>query len=70
MTTQPKVSQPLAVAMVDAEGGPLGFVVTDSPERLWAELQRALERRPATSVGPADFAAAMRRVEDEVYNAI
>lgn len=52
-----------------------GVIVADSPELLWAAMQCSLRRRqegrPAPSIhaGPVDFAAAMRRVEDEVYDA-
>jgi hypothetical protein len=63
------------IAVMNGVDGPCGVVFADSPERLWAEMQVALRRardaRPPLSAiaGPVDFAAAMRRVEDEVYDA-
>ena len=62
-----------AIRIVD-EG--YGVIVADSPDLLWTAMQDALRRRqesqrPQLSIqaGPADFADAMRRVEDEVYDA-
>ena len=62
-----------AIRIVD-EG--YGVIVADSPDLLWTAMQDALRRRqqgqrPQLSVhaGPVDFADAMRRVEDEVYDA-
>jgi hypothetical protein len=66
-------AQPHAIRIVD-EG--YGVIVADSPELLWDALQGALRRRQesprvqrAAPPGPMDFADAMRRVEDEVYDA-
>jgi hypothetical protein len=65
-----------AIAIVDAAREPYGVVVADSPEYLWAAIHDALRRRregararPPAHAAPADFAAAMRRVEEEVYDA-
>jgi hypothetical protein len=62
-----------AIRIVD-EG--YGVIVADSPDLLWTAMQDAFRRRqeslrPRLSVhaGPVDFADAMRRVEDEVYDA-
>lgn len=62
------------LAVIDGEHGPCEVVVAESPERLWAEMQAALRRRrlgrgTPGPAGPVDFAAAMRRVEAEVYDA-
>ncbi len=67
-----------AIVILDGERRPCGVVVADSPERLWAAMQGALRRQrsgrearqAAVVAGPLDFAAAMRRVEDEVYDAV
>lgn len=73
MSGHPAADALPAIRIVD-EG--YGVIVADSPELLWAAMQGALRRRqesprPQLSAlaGPADFAAAMRRVEDEVYDA-
>ena len=66
-----------AIAVLDGRRRPCGVVVADSPERLWAAMQDALRRQrseqdlaPAAVIaGPLDFAAAMRRVEVEIYDA-
>jgi hypothetical protein len=62
-----------AIRIVD-EG--YGVIVADSPDLLWTAMQGALHRRqdsqpPQLSIqaGPVDFADAMRRVENEVYDA-
>ena len=65
-----------AIAIIDAAREPYGVIVADSPEYLWAAIHDALRLRqegpraqlPAHAA-PADFAAAMRRVEEEVYDA-
>jgi len=64
------------IAIVDGERALRDVIVADSPERLWAAMQGALRRlrddpraRLSAVAGPVDFAAAMRRVEDEVYDA-
>ena len=70
MTSRRPATEPPAIALIDVERGPLGIVVAPSPERLWAELQSALDRRAAApQQEPLDFAAAMRRVEAEIYDA-
>jgi len=69
-----------AAAIVDGMRGshdmPHGAIVPDSPEYMWVAIRDALRRRQERAcaqhpvcVEPADFAAAMRQVEDEVYNA-
>lgn len=66
------------IALLDGRGGPLGVVVAESAAHLWLEVQDALRRQRATrgamqetSVAtPVDFAAAMRLVEAEVYDAV
>jgi len=67
-----------AIAILDGGRRPCGVVVADSPERLWAAMQDVLRRQrsgreagqAAVVAGPLDFAAAMRRVEEEVYDAV
>jgi hypothetical protein len=73
MSRRPAAHELPAIRIID-EGH--GTIVADSPDLLWAAMQGALRRRqesprPQLSVhaGPDDFAAAMRRVEDEVYDA-
>lgn len=65
-----------AIAIVDLERDLVGLIVADTPERLWTDVQHAIDRRrgaspaaaPARRDGPKDFASAMRCVEREVYD--
>jgi hypothetical protein len=73
MSRYPAAGELPAIRIVD-EG--YGVIVADSPELLWAAMQGALRRRQespraqlSVDAAPIDFAAAMRRVEDEVYDA-
>ena len=73
MSRRPAAAQPHAIRIVD-EG--YGVIVAESPELLWDAMQGAWRRRQesprahlAEPAGPMDFADAMRRVEDEVYDA-
>lgn len=73
MSRRPAAIEMPAIRIVD-EG--YGMIVADSPDLLWTAMQDALRRRresqqPQLSVhaGPVDFASAMQRVEDEVYDA-
>jgi len=78
MSRHPEAHQLPAIAILDGERRPCGVVVADLPERLWAAMQGALRRqrsrpeagRPPVVAAPLDFATAMRRVEDEVYDAV
>jgi hypothetical protein len=76
MTSRRSAGKLPAIAIVDAAREPHGVIVADSPEYLWAAIHDALRRRqegprarPPVQAAPADFAAAMRRVEEEVYDA-
>ena len=71
MSRRPAAEALHSIRIVD-EG--YGVIVADSPQLLWDAMQGALRRhqesqRAQLSAGPVDFAAAMRRVEDEVYDA-
>jgi hypothetical protein len=73
MPRRPATDALPAIRVVD-EG--YGVTVADSPDLLWTAIQDALRRRRdnqrpplAVHARPADFADAMRRVEDEVYDA-
>jgi hypothetical protein len=72
MSRRPAADALHSIRIVD-EG--YGVIVADSPQLLWDAMQGALRRRQekrpqlAAMAGPVDFAAAMRRVEDEVYDA-
>jgi hypothetical protein len=73
MSKRPAADQRHSIRIVD-EG--YGVIVADSPELLWSAVQGALHRRQVSPraqlsamAGPVDFADAMRRVEDEVYDA-
>jgi hypothetical protein len=76
MTSRRSADKLPDIAIVDAAREPYGVIVAASPEYLWAAIHDALRRRqegprvqPAAHAVPADFAAAMRRVEEEVYDA-
>ena len=78
MSRHPEAHHLPTIAILDGERRPCGVVVADSPERLWAAMQGALRRQrsgpqaghAAVVAAPMDFATAMRRVEDEVYDAV
>jgi hypothetical protein len=73
MSRRPTADALHSIRVVD-EG--YGVIVADSPQLLWDAMQGALRRRQenpraelSAMAGPVDFADAMRRVEDEVYDA-
>jgi len=78
MSRIPEAHQLSAITCLDGAWRPTGVVVADWPARLWAKIQDAVRRqrsglsatRTPTVAAPLDFATAMRRVEDEVYNAV
>ncbi|MGH6887131.1 MAG: hypothetical protein ACREGK_13780 [Geminicoccales bacterium] len=75
MTTRRIADKLPAIAVVDGVHELYDVIVADSPEYLWAAMHEALRRRreraqSSVQAGPVDFATAMRRVEDEVYDTV
>lgn len=70
MSRHPETPQLPVIAILDTEQRLCGAVVADTPERLWVAIQGALRRQRSIVAAPLDFATAMRRVEDEVYDAV
>lgn len=77
MSRRSEVHDVPVLAIVGGDDARCEVVVAESPERSWGEMQAALGRRRVSGsaqgsavAGPVDFAAAMRRVEAEVYDAI
>jgi hypothetical protein len=78
MSSPPEAHQLSAITSLDGARQPNSVVVADWRARLWAKMRDAVRRQRSRSsaaqtptvAAPLDFATAMRRVEDEVYNAV